>query len=253
MEVSNLTAKLKLLKLEFDEDLIVHLVLISHLAQFGKFKLISHYVQEEEKLQRDKTESAHFASTSENKKRKNIKGITKESCKGKKLKKNKEFTCFFCKNSGHMKKQNPNFYQNSNVVGFGFLVDNLYIFDVVSVKITKYCKSVHERIQRLVSDEILEPLNLSNFKDVLELIHTNLCGPFPATSWNEQQYFITYINYCSRYVVKSDCGGEYYGKYDESGEQRSMPFILFLRECGIVPQYIMLGKPNINDVVERRN
>ncbi|RDX95973.1 hypothetical protein CR513_21422, partial [Mucuna pruriens] len=112
MEVFNLATKLKSLKLELDEDLIVHLVLISLPAQFVQFKdkwslneLISHYVQKEERLQRDQTESAHFAPTSHNKKRKNIKGAMKGSSKGKKPKKNEEFTCFFCKKSGHMKKQ----------------------------------------------------------------------------------------------------------------------------------------------------
>ncbi|RDY04245.1 hypothetical protein CR513_12068, partial [Mucuna pruriens] len=68
--VSNLVAKLKSLELELDEDLIVHMVLISLPAHFGQFKvsyntqknkwslneLISHYMQEEERLQRDKTE-----------------------------------------------------------------------------------------------------------------------------------------------------------------------------------------------------
>jgi len=69
-----------------------------------------------------------------------------------------------------------------------------------------------QRIQRLVLDEILDPLDLSDFevyiecingkqtnirklgteraKDVLELVHTDICGPFPTTSWNGQQYFI---------------------------------------------------------------
>lgn len=61
MEMSNLTSKLKALKLELPEDLIVHLVLISLPAYFGQFKvsyntqkgkwslneLISHCVQEE--------------------------------------------------------------------------------------------------------------------------------------------------------------------------------------------------------------
>ena len=44
-----------------------------------------------------------------------------------------------------------------------------------------------------MSDEILDPLDLSDFevcvertKDVLELIHTNICGPFPMASWNGQ-------------------------------------------------------------------
>ena len=65
-------------------------------------------------------------------------------------------------------------------------------------------------------DEILDPLDLSDYevciecikgkqtnirtlgaeraKDVLELVHTDICGPFPRTSWNGQQYFITFID-----------------------------------------------------------
>ncbi|CAL0308070.1 unnamed protein product [Lupinus luteus] len=63
MEMSNLASKLKSLKLELGDDLLVHLVLISLLAHFGQFKvsynthkdkwslneLISHCVQEEER------------------------------------------------------------------------------------------------------------------------------------------------------------------------------------------------------------
>ncbi|KAA0061252.1 Retrovirus-related Pol polyprotein from transposon TNT 1-94 [Cucumis melo var. makuwa] len=36
-------------------------------------------------------------------------------------------------------------------------------------------------------------------------------------------------------VVKSDRGGEYYSRYDGSGEQRPGPFAKYLEECGIVP------------------
>ena len=67
MEMFNLTSKLKALKLELGEDLLVQLVLISLPAHFGQFKvsyntqkdkwslneLISHCVQEEERLQRE--------------------------------------------------------------------------------------------------------------------------------------------------------------------------------------------------------
>ena len=53
--------------------------------------------------------------------------------------------------------------------------------------------------------------------------------------------------------VRSDRGGEYYGKYDGSGEQRLGPFAKFLEECGIVPQYTMPGSPSMNGVAERRN
>ena len=37
-------------------------------------------------------------------------------------------------------------------------------------------------------------------------------------------------------AVKFDRGGEYYERYDGSGEQRSRPFARFLNECRIVPQ-----------------
>ncbi|RDX93948.1 hypothetical protein CR513_23722, partial [Mucuna pruriens] len=51
-------------------------------------------------------------------------------------------------------------------------------------------------------------------------------------------------------LIKSDCDGEYYGRYDRSREQRPGSFVLFLRECGIVSQYTMLGKPSMNDMEE---
>lgn len=53
-------------------------------------------------------------------------------------------------------------------------------------------------------------------------------------------------------VVRSDRGGEYYGKYDES-DQNMGDFAKFLQECGIVPQYTMPGTPEQNGVSERRN
>ena len=78
MEMSHIASKLKTLKLELSDDLLVHLVLISLPPQFSQFKvsyncqkekwtlnvLISYCVQEEERLKQDKTESAHLASTS---------------------------------------------------------------------------------------------------------------------------------------------------------------------------------------------
>ena len=145
------------------------------------------------------------------------------------------------------------------------------------------------RIERHVYDEILNPLDFTDFdicvscikgkqtntrrfegnmtSDVLELIHTDICGPFLAVAWNDQQYFMTFINDFSRYgyifplheklqsldmfknfkteiknqldkrikSVKSDRGGEYYGRYDGSDEQSPGSFAKFLEECGIVP------------------
>ena len=78
-----------------------------------------------------------------------------------------------------------------------------------------------QRIQRLVSDEILDSLDMTYFQvciecikgkqiekrkfganrctDVLELVHTDICGPFPIASWNGQRYFITFIDDYCRY------------------------------------------------------
>ena len=102
--------------------------------------------------------------------------------------------------------------------------------------------------------------------------------------WNGQQYFITFIDDYSCYgylyfiqeksqsldvfknfkaevenqlskkikAIRSDHGGEYYGRYDGSGEQRPRPFAKYLMECGIVLQYTMPGTPSQNGVAERQ-
>ena len=66
-------------------------------------------MQEEERLQRDRTESVHLTLTSQNKKRKKTKGATEGTSQQKKQKKDEEFTCYFYKKSGHMKKGCPKY------------------------------------------------------------------------------------------------------------------------------------------------
>ena len=124
MEMSNLAGKLKALKLQLSEDLLVHLVLISLPAQFSQFivsyntqkdkwslnELISHCVQEEERIKRDRTESAHLASNSQNNKRKRTKDTAESKAQQKKLNTQvKAFTCNFCKKEGHMKRECPKY------------------------------------------------------------------------------------------------------------------------------------------------
>ena len=119
---------------------------------------------------------------------------------------------------------------------------------------------------------------------LLELIHTDICGSFDAPSWSGEKYFITFIDDYSRYgyiyllheksqsvnvlkvfideverqldrkvkVVRSDRGGEYYGKYNKNG-QCPGPFAKFLESRGICAQYTMPGTPQQNGVAERQN
>ena len=162
-----------------------------------------------------------------------------------------------------------------------------------------------ERMQRLVKNEILPDLDFTDLNvcvdcikgkqtkhtkkgatrstQLLEIIHTDICGPFDVNSFNKEKYFITFIDDYSRYgyvyllhdksqavnaleiyineverqldkrvkIVRSDRGGEYYGRYDESG-QHPGPFAKFLERCGICAQYTMPGTPQQNGVSERR-
>ena len=119
---------------------------------------------------------------------------------------------------------------NSNVIGTGslFVHDNLYLLDTVASFNETLYTSIHgtkrkltnkdsimlwhkrlghiskQRIQRLVSNEILDSLDMTYFQvcmerikgkqikkrklganrctNVLELIHTDICGPFPIAS-----------------------------------------------------------------------
>ena len=91
MEMSHIVSKLKTLKIQLVEDVLVHLVLNSFSAHFNQFKvsynfhkekwsfneLISFCVQDEERLKQDKTESAHLANTSKDKGKKRKRNIDK--------------------------------------------------------------------------------------------------------------------------------------------------------------------------------
>ncbi|CAL9098082.1 unnamed protein product, partial [Musa textilis] len=61
-------------------------------------------------------------------------------------------------------------------------------------------------------------------------------------------------NQCGKQIkiMRSDRGGEYYGRYTENG-QAPGHFAKFLQEHEIIAQYTMPGSPDQNGVVERRN
>jgi hypothetical protein len=137
------------------------------------------------------------------------------------------------------------------------------------------------RIERLIKENILHPLDFSNEEycidcvkgkyvkkikkrakrssGVLEIVHTDICGPFPIKSMHGYDSFITFTDDYSRYgyiypikersealdkfkifkaevenqqnlkikIVRSDRGGEYYGRHTPYG-QIPGPFARFL-------------------------
>ena len=104
----------------------MHLVLISLPTQFSQFKvsyncqketwslneLISHCVQEEERLKQEKIESAHLTGTSKDKgkKRKKDKEVVEVPYQKKQHKEKRIDGCFFCGAVGHKKKQCTNYH-----------------------------------------------------------------------------------------------------------------------------------------------
>ena len=77
-------------------------------------EIISHCVQEEERIKKDKTESAHLALTSQKNKRNRAKDSNKDTVEGiskqkKRKTQDKEFSCYFYKKAGHVKKECPKF------------------------------------------------------------------------------------------------------------------------------------------------
>ena len=137
---------------------------------------------------------------------------------------------------------------NSKVVGTGSLMvyDNLYLLETIASYNETLNVESHgtkrkfnnenssslwhkrlghisrNRVERLVSEGILDQIDFSDFDvcvecikgkqtkmkklgairatELLELIHTDVCGPFPTPSWNGQQYFVSFIDDHSRYA-----------------------------------------------------
>ena len=119
--------------------------------------------------------------------------------------------------------------------------------------------------------------------NLLEVIHSDVSGLYKATLCRNF-YFITFIDDYSRYgylylikekaesldkfqifrtevekqlgkvikVVRSDRGGEYYGKHGDTGQLKGL-FAKYLEDSGMVAQFTMPGSSEQNGVAERRN
>ncbi|KAJ9556790.1 hypothetical protein OSB04_011404 [Centaurea solstitialis] len=121
------------------------------------------------------------------------------------------------------------------------------------------------------------PFNKDNERanDLLEIIHTDVCGPFSHEARGGYRYFITFTDDFSRYgyVYLIRHKSETFEKFkefqseihnqldrkikflrsDRGGEYLSLEFDSHLRECGIVSQLTPPYTPQMNGVSERRN
>ncbi|KAJ9541861.1 hypothetical protein OSB04_028367 [Centaurea solstitialis] len=122
-----------------------------------------------------------------------------------------------------------------------------------------------------------QPFNKENERatDLLEIIHTDVCGPFSHVARGGYRYFITFTDDFSRYgyvylmrhksesferfrefqnEVQNQLGRKIkFLRSDRGGEYLSDEFDNHLMECGIVSQLTPLYTPQMNGVLERRN
>jgi transposase InsO family protein len=164
-----------------------------------------------------------------------------------------------------------------------------------------HCRLGHigiKRMKKLHSDGLLETLDFESFgtcepclmgkmtktpfsgtmeraSDLLEIIHTDVCGPMSVSARGGYRYFITFTDDLSRYgyiyLIKHK--SETFEKFkefqsevenhrnkkikflrsDRGGEYLSYEFGMHLKKYGIVPQLTPAGTPQRNGVSERRN
>ena len=111
--------------------------------------------------------------------------------------------------------------------------------------------------------------------DLLEIIHTDLCGPMRIEARGGYRYFLTFTDDLSRYgyIYLMKHKSETFEKFkqfqsevenhrnkkikflrsDRGGEYLTYEFGSHLRQCGIVSQLTLSGTPQRNSVYERRN
>jgi hypothetical protein len=140
-------------------------------------------------------------------------------------------------------------------------------------------KSTHEGICKgcALGKNIKKPFPSSNnrSKEILDLIHLDVCGPIPVRSLGGSLYYIIFIDDYSRkmwlYLLKSK--DEVFNKFqefkaeienltnkkiktlriDNEGEYTSKEFVSFCKSTGIKRELIVPHNPQQNGVAERKN
>jgi hypothetical protein len=140
-------------------------------------------------------------------------------------------------------------------------------------------KSTHEGICKgcALGKNIKRPFPSSNnrSKEILDLIHSDVCGPMPIISIGGSLYYVIFIDDYSiktwLYLLKSK--DEVFSKFqefkaeienltsrniktlrsDNGGEYTSKEFIAFFKSTGIRRELTVPHNPQQNGVVERKN
>ncbi|GJY27449.1 retrovirus-related pol polyprotein from transposon TNT 1-94 [Tanacetum coccineum] len=282
MMMSDMANKLKGMDMEISEGFLVHFIMTSLPMQFGPFKinyntqkekwkmseLIAMCVQEEECLKVEKPDIVHVATTNSNKRKGSWKG---KGSSGDNSTPNKGFRTI------------RRLERNQRTVKVGNGVDlNVEAIGTLSLILEGgFCLNLYGTLYGKMTKGNKKGATQST--RLLELIHTDICGPFPSGIGGHKS-FITFIDDYSRYmylflinekseslemfktfkaevenqldrkikVVRSDRGGEYYCRHTDVG-QAPGSFFDFCKDHGIINQYTMSGTPQQNGVAERRN
>jgi transposase InsO family protein len=141
------------------------------------------------------------------------------------------------------------------------------------------CSCIHEEVCRgcALGKNIKKPFPSSEnrSKGILDLIHSDVCGPMTVKSLGGYLYYVTFIDDFSRkpwlYLLKTK--DEVFSKIqefkaevdnladkkiktiisDNGGEYTSKELLSFCKEVGIRRELIVPHNPQLNGVVERNN
>ncbi|CAL9013061.1 unnamed protein product [Prunus brigantina] len=251
LSMIEVASKLKALEIPIADPCLVHLALNSLPSQFAQLKviynaqkdkwslnkLISVCVQEEARMKKEKEVNTVHLTTNAPKrhhpKPNSSATANKDNTKANSppkgsnalaVNKTNVFKCYFCERAGHLKRECHKYkrWVEKKKAKVPTIEGHRYFITFID-DFSGFCY-------------IYLIQNKSSAFEVFKVFKTEV--------ENQLEFKIK--------VLRSDRGGEYYGKYDEQGRHPS-PLARFLQDCGIIAQYTNPGTPQENGVSERRN
>ncbi|XP_028964560.1 uncharacterized protein [Malus domestica] len=279
------------LEVAVTDQFLVHMALNSLPAKYGQLKvsyntskvkwgideLISMCAQEEDRLKTDKTMEVHFVQTEKGIKAPNAGSVNAAYKKKKKVissppikntntfkgshklkpvntEIDKENECYFCKETGHMRKNCTGF--KNWLVRKGVLKTREIDNEVYNVFVGNGSKLAVESIGSVklvlasgfilnLSPVLFVPsmrmslISASKFSYVFLISDKSLAlDCFKIFHLEVEKQLEKRIK-----IVRSDLGGEYFGRYTETGQHKG-PFATYLEQNSIVAQYTTPGTPH---------